>query len=134
MLPLRFLKQGVNVNPYSSCSSTFVYEHNHKTKRLTASSCLRYTKQNTHKKANRYLLKERIPIFHNLFKHGLNSTILFHILTICLVCYVFCFLFFACNFYTCRMLSIPYNIMDNRILVLFHVLFPYFYLLYSSIV
>ena len=86
------------------------------------------------KKVNRYLLKERIPIFHNLFKHGLNSTILFHILTICLVCYVFCFLFFACNFYTCRMLSIPYNIMDNRILVLFHVLFPYFYLLYSSIV
>lgn len=56
MLPLRFLKQGVNVNPYSSCSSTFVYEHNHKTKRLTASSCLRYTKQNTHKKS------EPIPI------------------------------------------------------------------------
>ena len=54
MIPLRFLKQGVNVNPYSSCSSTFVYEHNHKTKRLT--SCIRYIKQNTHKKS------EPIPI------------------------------------------------------------------------
>ena len=54
MIPLRFLKQGVIVNPYSSCSSTFVYEHNHKTKRLT--SCIRYIKQNTHKKS------EPIPI------------------------------------------------------------------------
>jgi len=93
------------------------------------------TLNKTHiKKANPFQLKKQNPIFHNLFKHGLNSTILFHILTICSVCYVFCFLFFACNFYTCRMLSIPYNTMDNRILVLFHVLFPYFYLLYSSIV
>lgn len=55
MIPLRFLKQGVNVDhAYSPCSSTFIYEHNHKTKRLT--SCIRYIKQNTHKKS------EPIPI------------------------------------------------------------------------
>ena len=54
MISIRYNKQGVNVNPYSSCSSTFVYEHNHKTKRLT--SCIRYIKQNTHKKS------EPIPI------------------------------------------------------------------------
>ena len=34
MIPVRFIKQGVNiVNPYSSCASTFVYEHNYKSKR-----------------------------------------------------------------------------------------------------
>jgi len=34
MIPVRFIKQGVNVvHPYSSCASTFVYEHNHKSKR-----------------------------------------------------------------------------------------------------
>ena len=55
MIPLRFLKQGVNVDhAYSPCSSTFIYEHNHKSKRLT--SCIRYIKQNTHKKS------EPIPI------------------------------------------------------------------------
>ena len=54
MISIPYNKQGVNVNPYSSCSSTFVYEHNHKTKRLT--SCIRYIKQNTHKKS------EPIPI------------------------------------------------------------------------
>lgn len=86
------------------------------------------TLNKTHiKKANPFQLKKQNPIFHNLFKHGLNSTILFHILTICSVCYVFYFLFFVCNFDICRMLSIPYNIMDNHTLVLFHVLFPYFY-------
>ena len=34
MIPVRFIKQGINVaHPYSSCASTFVYEHNHKSRR-----------------------------------------------------------------------------------------------------
>uniref|UniRef100_A0A6C0EJE4 Uncharacterized protein n=1 Tax=viral metagenome TaxID=1070528 RepID=A0A6C0EJE4_9ZZZZ len=55
MISIRYNKQGNNVDhAYSPCSSTFIYEHNHKSKRLT--SCIRYIKQNTHKKS------EPIPI------------------------------------------------------------------------
>lgn len=38
MIPVRFIKQGINVaHPYSSCASTFVYEHNHKSRRAYVS-------------------------------------------------------------------------------------------------
>ena len=44
MISIRYNKQGNNVDhAYSPCSSTFIYEHNHKSKRLT--SCIRYIKQ-----------------------------------------------------------------------------------------